>query len=56
MLQNVPIRSPRLHAGGSATLMDALRREFEACAVARIAVAFVMNSGLDLIEGPALAA
>jgi superfamily II DNA or RNA helicase/HKD family nuclease/predicted house-cleaning noncanonical NTP pyrophosphatase (MazG superfamily) len=56
VLQNVPIRSPRLHAGGSATLMDALRREFEACAVARIAVAFVMNSGLDLIEGPALAA
>lgn len=56
VLQNVPIRSPRLHAGGSTTLMDALRREFESCAVARIAVAFVMNSGLDLIEGPALAA
>ena len=56
VLQNIPIRSPRLHAGGSATLIDALRREFEACAVARIAVAFVMNSGLDLIEGPALAA
>jgi superfamily II DNA or RNA helicase/HKD family nuclease len=35
---------------------EALKREFEACAVARIAVAFVMNSGLDLIEGPALAA
>jgi predicted house-cleaning noncanonical NTP pyrophosphatase (MazG superfamily) len=56
VLQNIPIRSPRLHAGGSATLIDALRREFEACAIARIAVAFVMNSGLDLIEGPALAA
>lgn len=56
VLQNIPIRSPRLHAGGNATLIDALRREFEACSVARIAVAFVMNSGVDLIEGPALAA
>ena len=46
----------RLHVGGSATLLDALKREFEACAVARIAVAFVMDSGLSLIEGPALAA
>jgi len=44
VLQNIPIRSPRLHAGGNATLIDALRREFEACSVARIAVAFVMNS------------
>lgn len=56
VLQNIPIQSPRLHSGGSATLIEALRREFEACSMARIAVAFVMNSGLDLIEGPALAA
>ena len=46
----------RLHTGGSATLLDALKREFEACSVARIAVAFVMESGLDLLEGAALAA
>lgn len=46
----------RLHSGGSTTLLDALKHEFEACRVARLAVAFVMKSGLDLIEGPALAA
>lgn len=46
----------RLHMGGNTSLVDALKHEFEACATARIAVAFVMNSGLDLIEGPALAA
>jgi superfamily II DNA or RNA helicase/HKD family nuclease/predicted house-cleaning noncanonical NTP pyrophosphatase (MazG superfamily) len=56
LLREAPPASNRLHVGGSVTLLDALKREFEACAVARIAVAFVMNSGLDLIEGPALAA
>lgn len=56
VLREAPPTAQRLHVGGSVTLLDALKREFEACAVARIAVAFVMNSGLDLIEGPALAA
>jgi superfamily II DNA or RNA helicase/HKD family nuclease/predicted house-cleaning noncanonical NTP pyrophosphatase (MazG superfamily) len=56
VLREAPPAAQRLHVGGSVTLLDALKREFEACAVARIAVAFVMNSGLDLIEGPALAA
>jgi len=56
VLREAPPAAHRLHVGGSVTLLDALKREFEACAVARIAVAFVMNSGLDLIEGPALAA
>ena len=46
----------RLHSGGSATLLDALKHEFEACETARLAVAFIMRSGLDLIEGSALAA
>lgn len=56
-LDDRPVRgSPRLHVGGGPSLIDALRREFETCAIARIAVAFVMKSGLDLIEGPALAA
>lgn len=56
VLREHAISGPRLHVGRGSTLLDALRREFESCAVARIAVAFVMQSGLDLIEGPALAA
>lgn len=56
VLREAPVRFPRLHSGGSRSLLDAMRREFEACARARIAVAFVMNSGVDLIEGPLLAA
>ena len=56
VLQEAVVREPRLHIGGSATLLDAIRHEFEACANARIAVAFVMRSGIDLFEGPALAA
>ncbi len=51
-----PPTSRRLHTGGSTSLLDALKREFEACRRARIAVAFVMDSGLDLLEGAALAA
>lgn len=46
----------RLHAGGDSTLLDALKHEFERCRTARLAVAFVMRSGLDLIEGAARAA
>ena len=56
VLQEAGLRSSRLHVGGSSTLLDAIRREFEACRWARIAVAFVMRSGIDLLEGPALAA
>jgi len=56
VLRDAPSTAGRLHVGGNTSLLDALRHEFEACAVARIAVAFVMSSGLDLIEGPALAA
>ena len=55
-MDDLPARAARLHVGGSASLIQALTREFETCSVARIAVAFVMTSGLDLIEGPALAA
>jgi superfamily II DNA or RNA helicase/HKD family nuclease/predicted house-cleaning noncanonical NTP pyrophosphatase (MazG superfamily) len=46
----------RLHSGMGPSLLDALKHEFETCRVARLAVAFVMQSGLDLIEGAALAA
>ena len=48
--------SGRLHRGGNSTLLEALRHEFERCHTARLAVAFVMRSGLELIEGAALAA
>lgn len=56
VLQEGTVRDQRLHIGGNATLLDAIRHEFESCAVARIAVAFVMRSGIELFEGPALAA
>lgn len=56
VLQESGIGASRLHVGGSTTLLDAIRREFEGCSEVRIAVAFVMRSGIDLLEGPALAA
>lgn len=56
VLRDAQLPPARLHSGGSTSLLDALKREFEACRVARIAVAFVMNSGLDLLEGAARAA
>jgi superfamily II DNA or RNA helicase/HKD family nuclease/predicted house-cleaning noncanonical NTP pyrophosphatase (MazG superfamily) len=46
----------RLHSRMGPSLLDALKQEFETCRVARLAVAFVMQSGLELIEGAALAA
>ena len=46
----------RLHVGGTDTLIDAIRKELLSCVNARIAVAFVMRSGLDLLEGPIRAA
>jgi len=56
VLQDAVVARPRLHVGGSATFVDALRKELLACVEARIAVAFVMRSGLDLLEGPIRAA
>lgn len=51
VLREPGLLTPRLHVGGAATLVDALQRELQACTSARIAVAFVMCSGLDLLEG-----
>ncbi len=48
--------SPRLHVGGAATLIDALQRELRACTSARIAIAFIMRSGVELLEGAIRAA
>jgi superfamily II DNA or RNA helicase/HKD family nuclease/predicted house-cleaning noncanonical NTP pyrophosphatase (MazG superfamily) len=59
VLQSHPADVPahrRLHAGMGPSLLDALKQEFEACRVARLAVAFVMQSGVDLIQGAVLAA
>jgi len=58
VLQSAPADIPihrRLHAGMGPSLLDALKHEFEACRVARLAVAFIMQSGVDLIEGAVLA-
>ena len=56
VLREQGLPSPRLHVGGAATLIDALQRELQACTSARIAVAFVMRSGVDLLEGAIRAA
>ncbi len=56
VLRDAGVSLPRLHAGGSASLVDALKREFESCTSASLAVAFVMKSGVDLLEGSVLAA
>ncbi len=47
---------PRLHVGRSTTLIHALRHELLHCTSASLAVAFVMASGLDLLEGDLRAA
>jgi superfamily II DNA or RNA helicase len=47
---------PRLHVGRSTTLVHALREELRYCAAASFAVAFVMESGLDILEGDLRAA
>jgi superfamily II DNA or RNA helicase len=46
----------RLHVGRSTTLVHALRDELRYCAAASFAVAFVMESGLDILEGDLRAA
>jgi superfamily II DNA or RNA helicase len=43
-------REPRLHIGSGGTLLRALRQEFATCRSARLAVAFVMTSGVELLE------
>ena len=46
----------RLHVGRSTTLVHALRDELRHCTAASFAVAFVMESGLDILEGDLRAA
>ena len=46
----------RLHVGRSTTLVHALREELKHCASASFAVAFVIETGLDLLEGELRAA
>jgi len=47
---------PRLHTGGSGSFLDALRLELARCTRASLAVAFLMSSGVRLLEGPLRAA
>lgn len=56
VLQTPLLSHRRLHVGGTSTLVDAICKELQACVEARFAVAFVMRSGLDLLEGPIRAA
>src|ERR1700691_4734696 len=54
-----PISHPagsRLHVGRCTTLVQALRDELKHCASASFAVAFVMETGLDILEGDLRAA
>ena len=46
----------RLHVGRSTTLVQALRDELKHCVSAHFAVAFVMETGLDILEGDLRAA
>ena len=46
----------RLHVGRSTTLVHALRDQLRHCTTASFAVAFVMESGLDILEGDLRAA
>lgn len=43
-------RTPRLHTGSAGTLVRALRQELSTCRRARLAVAFVMTSGIELLD------
>ncbi len=56
VLNDKGIKEKRLHIGGASTLVDAICKELLSCVEARIAVAFIMRSGLDLLEGPMRAA
>ncbi len=56
ILHDKSVKSRRLHVGGATTLVDAICKELLSCVEVRIAVAFIMRSGLDLLEGPLRAA
>ena len=56
VLQGARRAQDRLHPGRGPTLVDALKHELLRCSSAQFAVAFVMGSGLDLLEGPLRAA
>jgi len=56
VLRDARVGRPRLHVGGATTLLDAIRTELQRCAAARLAVAFVMRSGTELLDGALRAA
>jgi superfamily II DNA or RNA helicase/predicted house-cleaning noncanonical NTP pyrophosphatase (MazG superfamily) len=56
VLQEKSPRPVRLFAGGSTSLLETLRHELSICRAASFAVSFVMDSGLDAIEGAIRAA
>jgi superfamily II DNA or RNA helicase/HKD family nuclease/predicted house-cleaning noncanonical NTP pyrophosphatase (MazG superfamily) len=56
VLRDASVSRPRLHVGGAPTLLDAIRVELQRCAAARLAVAFVMRSGVALLDGALRAA
>ena len=56
VLRDPTVRRPRLHVGGATTLLDAIRAELQRCTHARLAVAFVMRSGTELLDGALRAA
>ena len=56
VLRDPTVRRSRLHVGGATTLLDAIRAELQRCTHARLAVAFVMRSGTELLDGALRAA
>ena len=56
VLDEIELKSPRLHSGQGESLVDALRAELGRCREACLAVSFILSSGLDLIEGALRAA
>jgi superfamily II DNA or RNA helicase/HKD family nuclease/predicted house-cleaning noncanonical NTP pyrophosphatase (MazG superfamily) len=56
VLRDAKVSRPRLYFGGATTLLDAIRTELQRCATARLAVAFVMRSGVALLDGALRAA
>jgi superfamily II DNA or RNA helicase/HKD family nuclease/predicted house-cleaning noncanonical NTP pyrophosphatase (MazG superfamily) len=56
LLRDASAGHPRLHVGGTTTLLDAIRAELQRCATARLAVAFVMRSGTEMLDGALRAA
>jgi superfamily II DNA or RNA helicase/HKD family nuclease len=56
VLKETQPRPARLHAGRNTSLLDTLRHELSICRAASFAVSFVMDSGLDALEGAIRAA